>query len=444
MTAAMSMKTFQTYERLIDHIEGETNVSLPMLPAGRTAFFVKFGKWLSASEAIPSEKLFILPDPSSNLAFPTPHEELSYAIFIATGAHPSNEDIERLLNMYGLAFSKATQSISSLSGGERLLLSFAKAHALLPCVDGLILSNPTQWLNPSKYPLLGQLCRCYLDSGKVVRVAAMEGERVPLMPEATLSTICESSPLQTHLPWELEFADLQVTFEGTTFPTYHEAFSLTFRIGGDCPTKNGGAIRLQSPTLITGDNGTGKSTFGKLLAGVIAATNGEFQLRCGGSGGTARILLQESIEQLFGKTALEHIDWVFRFDKARQSDAIKIYEKLDDALRAIVIGTSDLLQDLVGSKHTPNTLLQGKVALVAERLAAKPPLVILDEPGWGLIPRIAVPFVRQVCEIAHERGTAVAIITHQIEVWSALSGSQINLECAENGAVIVNATTMVN
>lgn len=437
MTAAMSMKTFQTYERLIDHIEGETNVSLPMLPAGRAAFFVKFGKWLNASEAIPSEKLFILPDPSSNLAFPTPQEELSYAVFIATGAHPSNEDIESLLNMYGLAISKATQSISSLSGGERLLLSFAKAHALLPCVDGLILSNPTQWLNPSKYPLLGQLCRCYLDKGKVVRIAAMEGERVPLMPEATLSTSCQSSPLQKCLPWELEFSDLQVTFEGTTFPTYHEAFSLTFGL-------DGGAVRLQSPTLITGDNGTGKSTFGKLLAGVIAATHGEFQLRCGGSAGNARILLQESIEQLFGKTALEHIDWAFRFDKARQSDAIKIYEKLDEALRAIVIGTSDLSQDLVGSKHTPNTLLQGKVALVAERLAAKPTLIILDEPGWGLTPRIAVPFVRQVCEIAHERGTAVAIITHQIEVWSALSGSRINLECAGNGAVIVNATTTVN
>jgi len=443
MTTAMNMKTFQTYERLVGHMESEINVCLPMLPAGRAAFFLKFGKWLSGSEAIPSEKLFILPDPSSNLAFPTPHEELSSALFVATGAHPSKEDVKSLLNKYGLASSKATQSISSLSGGERFLLSLAKAHALLPSVDGLILSNPTQWLNPSKYPLLGQLCRCYLDSGKVVRVAAMEGEKVPLMPEATPTVIHEGGPLQKLIPWELEFADLQVTFEGTTFPTYHEAFSLTFRIRNDCLIK-ANAIRLQSPTLITGDNGAGKSTFGKLLAGVIAAARGEFQLRCGGSAGAARILLQESIEQLFGKTAFEHIDWAFRFDKARHSDAIKIYEKIDEALRTIVIGTDDLSQDLVGSKHTPNTLLQGKMALVAERLAARPPLLILDEPGWGLTPRIAVPFVRQVCEMAHEQGTAVAIITHQITVWNSLSRSRINLEYSESGAVIINSTTIVN
>lgn len=434
------MTTFQTYERLVGHIESEINVCLPMLPAGRAAFFLKFGKWLSGSEAIPSEKLFILPDPSSNLAFPTPHEELSSALFVATGAHPSKEDVESLLNKYGLASSKATQSISSLSGGERFLLSLAKAHALLSSVDGLILSNPTQWLNPSKYPLLGQLCRYYLDSGKVVRVAAMEGEAVPLMHEAIPTVIYKGASLKKSIPWELEFADLQVTFDGTTFPTYHEAFSLTFRIG----RTQVNAIRLQSPTLITGDNGAGKSTFGKLLAGVIAAAQGEFQLRCGGSAGTARILLQESIEQLFGKTALEHIDWAFRFDKARHSDATKIYEKIDEALRTIVIGTDDLLQDLIGSKHTPNTLLQGKMALVAERLAARPPLLILDEPGWGLTPRIAVPFVRQICEIAHERGTAVAIITHQIEVWNSLNCSRINLEYSGSGAVIINSTTMVN
>jgi energy-coupling factor transporter ATP-binding protein EcfA2 len=194
--------------------------------------------------------------------------------------------------------------------------------------------------------------------------------------------------------------------------------------------------------LITGDNGAGKSAFGRLLSGVICAAQGEFQLRCGGSGGTARILLQESIEQLFGKTAFEHIDWALRFDKARHSDALKVYERIDEALRIIVIGNDDLSQDIVGPKHTPNTLLQGKIALVAERLAARPPLIILDEPGWGLTPQIAVPFVKQVCEIAHERGTAVAIITHQIEVWRYLSRSWINLECSENGDVVINLAEM--
>jgi ABC-type multidrug transport system ATPase subunit len=438
MAAAMHISTFQTYERLVGHIENQIDVCLPILPAGKAAFFLKLGKWLRGSDATPSRTLFILPDPSSNLAFPTPREELSSALFVSTGAHPSNKDVESLLSSYHLASSTATQAVSSLSGGERFLLSLAKARALLPSVDELILSNPTQWLNRSKYPLLAELCRCYLDSGKLVQVAAMEGEAVPLQ-ELTPNVSYACLPLKTYIPWELEFIDLRVTFNGTAFPTYHESFSLTFQ-RGDCSPKVK-SIKLHSPTLIIGDNGAGKSTFGKLLAGVINAAQGEFELRCGGSAGTARIMLQESIEQLFGKTALEHINWVFRFDKAKHSDAENIYKKIDETLRDVVIGADDLSQDLIGSKHAPNTLLQGKMALVAERLATNPTLLILDEPGWGLTPKIAVPLVRQVCEIAHQRGTAVAIITHQIEVWNGLARSRINLEHSANGVVVVNSLT---
>jgi ABC-type multidrug transport system ATPase subunit len=431
----MIMKEFSTYERLIEHIEGETRVCLPSLPAGKVAFFKKMGIWLHSPESKPSPRLFILPDPSSNLAFPTPFEELSSALFITTRISPNKNAITNLLNEYGLPSSKLNQPISSLSGGERLLLSFAKAHALLPIVEGLIIANPTQWLNSSRYHLLQKLYDRYQNSGKTVLIAAIEGEDIPLNSIPMANNLYENIILKKYIPWELELTNLNVTFEETTFPTYHSAFSLNFinNIDGSSETQ---IIRMKSPTLITGDNGSGKSTFGKLLSGIISPSAGIFQLRGGGSNGTARILLQECVEQLFGKSAIEHIDWAFRFDKVRHADAMKIYEILDGTLRNIVTSTEDLPQDLVGSSITPDTLLQGKIALVAERLAAKPPLMILDEPGWGLTPRISIPFVTQICEIAHERGTAIAIISHQNKIWEILTKSLIHLEHSSIGTII--------
>lgn len=435
MTTKPSSVTFQSYESLLAYIETKTQVSIPSLPAGKSAFFVKFGQWLSQPDQPSSRILFVLPDPSSNLALPTPFEELKHSLTIATGQDQQENAIFDLMNKFGLSPEKSTQPISTLSGGERLLLSLAKAYALMPCVDGVIISSPTQWLNPSRHHLLNELIQHYTNSDKEVSLAIMDGEANPLIQTADMADCRNEEPCIKPLRWDLELTDLKITFEETTFPAYHASYSLTYTPNEACIINN--SFSLQSPTLITGDNGCGKSTFGKLLSGVSPAASGKFSIKCGGSNELGRMMLQESIEQLFGKTAIEHINWVFRHEKSKQVEAIKIYDKLDAAMREVVIKSPDLQQDIIGPKSNPNTLLQGKMALIAERLTTRPPLLILDEPGWGLTTKLAVPLVYKICGIAHEQGTAVAIITHQADCYKFFVNSSIRLQQSNSGLINV-------
>lgn len=438
MTSMIQSSTFQSYERLLEYIETQTNVSIPSLPAGKTAFFVKFGQWLSQPDHPSSAKLFVLPDPSSNLALPTPMEELKHSIRIATGKDADEGIVLNLMSDFGLTPEKATQPISTLSGGERLLLSLAKAYSLMPCVEGLIISSPTQWLNPARHHLLRKLIQHYENSNKEVTLATMEGESNPLIEAIDVIGCGDCQETIKPLRWDLTLSETTVAFEETTFPAYHASYSISYSLTSESSKDN--SLSLQSPTLITGDNGSGKSTFGKLLSGILSAANGKVGIKCGGSNEQARIVLQEAVEQLFGKTAVEHIDWVFRHDKSKQTEAIKIYDKLDEAMRKVVIDSNDLQQDLIGPKSNPNTLLQGKIALVAERLTTKPPLLILDEPGWGLATKLAIPLVYKICSIAHEQGTAVAIITHQADCYRSFINSHLKLLQPQCGVVNIDHT----
>lgn len=63
----------------------------------------------------------------------------------------------------------------TLSGGELLLLNFAKAHISESITDKIFICTPTQWLHPSKYWLLSELIKLYQNSDN--KTSFMEGEK---------------------------------------------------------------------------------------------------------------------------------------------------------------------------------------------------------------------------------------------------------------------------
>jgi ABC-type molybdenum transport system ATPase subunit/photorepair protein PhrA len=241
----------------------------------------------------------------------------------------------------------------------------------------------------------------YLLNGEV-----LPGSTVPAL-GTNLSTEADGS-----LVWQLTFGQSTVSFPEASFPRYTASSSITYRH----PQQDS---RLASPTLLVGDNGVGKSVFAKILAGLLRP-DGEIRVACGGSRGPARLILQDALPQLFGRSTNEYLQTVFRYDDKGREEAIELYRSLEDAVRAEVVAQPSIRQDAVGNQEHPDSVLQARLALIAERLVSRPPLLILDEPGWCLSMPLARALLHAACIEARRRHVGLIVISHLDSWWDGL------------------------
>lgn len=425
----IGVKTFDTEEDRLEAFFGATGIQVPRLTAGKVAFFREFNGWLlnySAPNA-PNKLLSIPPDPSLAIAFPYPFEELASAIALSSGTYPDAAPVAALLDSFGLSNALATRPVGVLSGGERLLLALAKATALHPVTAKLAICSPTHWLNSSRLSHLTRVLDLYANSGRSVDVYLLNGEALPgntvPAPDSNLSTNGDAS-----LTWQLTFGQSTISFPEATFPRYTAASSITY----SHPQQDS---KLASPTLLVGDNGVGKSVFAKILAGLLRP-DGEIRLACGGSRGPARLILQDALPQLFGRSTSEYLQAVFRYDEKGREEAIEVYRSLEDAIRAEVVAQPSIRQDAVGNQEHPDSVLQARLALIAERLVSRPPLLILDEPGWCLSMPLARALLRVTCIEARRRHVGLVVISHLDSWWEGLVFSRVRL-LQNSGSVLV-------
>jgi len=427
---------FDTYEDLLDFLDKETGFTPPRIIEGRQMFLSKFNKWFFNFSDNYSDKQkwkCIFPDPSLGLSYPYPIDEISVAASLAL----KNNDksfAQTFLSIYHLEEKISKRQTVTLSGGELLLLCFAKAHTLKDITDKIFICTPTQWLHPTKYELLQSLIKLYEDSKKEIHLLFMEGEESVLNKTKNNNPIIVTeSKIKDSIPWSLNFKDLMVQFDEQTFPKASAANKIKY-------TPYHFDNELQSPTLLIGDNGVGKSVFVKLLAGIINPTKGELTVRCLGNEGYGRVLLQDSLDQLFGETIDNHLSRVFKYDKDRGKKAKEIYASMLEALRDKVKDDVYLRTKKLSATDSNfiETVLQVKFALTAERIESKPPLLILDEPDWCLSKKLTALFIEIVVVIAHKNQIPVLIITHLNSWYSEYTNSILEFKKGkENNTVEV-------
>lgn len=425
--STITIQRFFGFEDQLSAIRKHGAAVPPAVTSGFSGFIGGFRTWKESEQTLDPSIVVILPNPSLTLALPYPRDELAVAYSVALGRRPTDSEIAVLLNRFGLSAELADRPISALSGGERLLLNLARADIFSDLATRLVLCSPTQWLNVANYRFVVDLITKYQQKQKPIEILALQGEpdlEVELFESDTPDIGVEG------LKWTLRLQDLAVRFEPSRYPRFTPGMSLTYRL------EDGTDLDLVSPTLLRGQNGVGKSVFSQVVSGLVRPSSGNVRIMSGGMHGKARLLMQDCILQLFAHSPLSHIRRVFQLDDERAELARQIYQDIQNQLREMVVVNSEIPPDLVGSRDEPDTVLQAKIALVAERLVSNPPVLILDEPSWCLSKPIARMFVRTVCEIAHHRRIAVIVVSH-LNWWSGIANSELHMIRSDAAVITV-------
>jgi len=395
------------------------------LETGASPFLRRFWEYLELASTATNKILVLPPDPVEFFAMPTVAEELKVAL--ASAHIDPDAATADLLNQFRLPPSLAAQSIGSLSGGERALVALAKAHALSEEYDGLVMASPTTWVYPERRDMITAVADRYVQLQKSVWILLLDGQ----WPEIDGCAAHTPHLISTSaIPWRLILSDLDVTYPGRAYPTAIPTKVIRYR--SDTPS-----LDLDSPTLVLGDNGVGKSTLALVLAGVLAPAKGSVDILSSGASGKARILMQNAYHQLFGMTPHEHINYAFRYDTRGLGTTHETMQELENSLQRSLTGFVHEVSKRDSSGHLAS-LLHGKAALAAERLTERPSLLILDEPSWGLSHRLAHTFVAEVITAAHARGVPVAVISHEWQWAKTLLRSALHLTHGSEDYVVLN------
>ena len=162
------------------------------------------------------------------------------------------------------------------------------------------------------------------------------------------------------------------------------------------------SLRAGEVTGLLGSNGSGKTTFLRILAGLLTPDSGEIRIE---EGETARTVgyLPQTPSFRSGFTVAETLRFYAHLLDAEVSD-----DYVDDALEAV--GLLDARDRPVSGLSGGMTRLLG----IAQAKVGDPPILMLDEPTSGLDPEMTGRIFDVLRELAEE-GTAVLLTTHDLE-----------------------------
>lgn len=162
---------------------------------------------------------------------------------------------------------------------------------------------------------------------------------------------------------------------------------------------------------ITGPNGGGKSTFIKLLLGILEPTNGNIKLFENSKYQIGYVPQQASnIDIAFPATVDEIIKTAFA-SKNSLFKTITKEEKLNISSLMDLFEISNLKYKLI----TELSGGQKQRVMIVRALANNPKLLILDEPDIGLDKKSQKQFINSLKEINEKNKTTILFITHHLE-----------------------------
>jgi putative ABC transport system ATP-binding protein len=197
--------------------------------------------------------------------------------------------------------------------------------------------------------------------------------------------------------------------------TYTEGNTGTLALRGvDLDVRRGEVLMLMGPS------GSGKTTLLSIMGCILTASSGSVQIA-----GTEITQLKE--KQL-PAIRLEHIGFVFQgfnlFPTLTARENVELMLDLKGvAARSAKKRAAELLDQVgLGDKHDtfPSDLSGGQKqrVAIARALAGEPGIILADEPTAALDSHTGQNVMEMMSELAHKRGRAVVIVTHDARVLS--------------------------
>ena len=205
---------------------------------------------------------------------------------------------------------------------------------------------------------------------------------------------------------------------------------VTVRFGG-LTAVNSVSLEMRAGEIcaLIGPNGAGKTTLFNVVAGNVVADSGSIKFRGEEIGGLtpheisargARRTFQNG--GLFGDmTALENV-------------LVGLHAEVESGLFGLMCGRGSPGAERAATRRARDLLGMMGIAELADRsvgalsggqqrmveivraLATEPPLLLLDEPAVGLSPPARVQLADVIRRLARERGIAILLIEHAIEL----------------------------
>ncbi len=403
---------FSNYEDREDAFRTSVDFKLARRYGGPALFWKDF-RQISSNASTAQERevvCSITSNPRDCLAFATANQVLTAAL-MSTGRWRDENQIADIASRFTIA-EQLSQPIRTLSGGESVKLALAKTCLSIPTCEKIVISSPFAWLSSANHHLLEYVIEQGHSDGKEVSILALDGEN-NLSPAKEDDLFIGST--KERLPFSLKMSDVKIPLTLSLNPLTDTE---------PCATIDDTCLELDSPCLLKGENGQGKSLVARALAGSLAL-KGKASIKGADTEGKASLLFQDVQTQ----TLLRSFSVIAGSSRgASRSAVLELYTGLTETYHSLLNDKSnEAPSSIKETGEKPQTMLNVKAILVPARLAASPAALILDEPDWGLSRKSSIAFVSSVLSAAHERGTPVLLISHK-PWWQPLLRSCLAVE----------------
>lgn len=208
--------------------------------------------------------------------------------------------------------------------------------------------------------------------------------------------------------------------------TYNARTAFSYRALKKTSTR----IRNGSLTAITGHTGSGKSTFTKLIDGLLLPSSGSIQV--------GPLTLSANTDHSVLRKLHQYVGYVFQFpEKQLFSDTViqdvefgplNLGQSAVDAKQAAVEALSMMHVPQSLFKHSPFELSGGQMRRVAIAgvLATHPHILIMDEPTAGLDPQGQSEIFR-LMQSLNQQGVTIIWVSHRMEQVAAYASDVLVL-----------------
>lgn len=357
------------------------------------------------AEVLAQGTALVLQDPEAQLLCTTVEEEVAFGLRnLGMEEETVSRRVTDALGALGIT-SLHTRNCESLSTGQKQRVVLAALLAMRPSL--LLLDEPFSQLDSAGEAQLRRWLSEYKSSGGAVIVAAHEVEAGD--PLWDLHIDIQPTALSRVQPQVPSFSAPSAGLNGCP-DTVLEAEGLIYRTDRDDAVLDELTLKLNRGcrTHVTGENGAGKSTLLRCLLGLQTPQAGRVTIaeikvsHPGKLAGRVGYLPQNADLTLFEETVTDEVGFTVRRQLGRMSARAQVDETL----------TLCGLQHL--AKISPLCLSHGErhVVALASTLAAKPAVLLLDEPLTGLDDQLARSVLAILDYWASQYGTAVLLVSH--------------------------------